>query len=369
MESDIDLLSYCRLLLKKKKTVLVFVILAAIVGIGYIVLTPKSYRAVVFAMLPSDISNQTFASSIISQVVGAGGVGSSTIQIVKLLVESRSFAERMSVRHDLRKVYFKHLWDERSNTWKSGLSNIPTMKEAASLFRQQLKFEADMTNNSFKLIIESVDRDSVPKLANAAMDELRLWIDERAFTDAKRNRIFLGNQIIKNRKEILDIGKDVAAYYKGNQVSATLGIVEVPLALSDGDSFPQAPSLGKTEDIDMEIEFFEVQKAEAEASPASTVKDVPQQVYFNYVLQKQIILNNLHGLLSQKYELARIDEAKNGLAIEVIDWARLPSSHFKPRKRFVLGLSILLGLMIGVFYVFVEEYIHMVKQKGREQII
>ena len=65
----------------------------------------------------------------------------------------------------------------------------------------------------------------------------------------------------------------------------------------------------------------------------------------------------LYELLAKQYELAKLEEARNAVVIQVIDRAVPPERKFRPQKAFFVTMLTGAGFLLAVVYVlFVEWY-------------
>jgi tyrosine-protein kinase Etk/Wzc len=76
-----------------------------------------------------------------------------------------------------------------------------------------------------------------------------------------------------------------------------------------------------------------------------------------------LIQEKVFELLTQQYELARIEEGKDDITFQVIDPAVPPEKRIKPRRTLNVILAGIASLFFGILLVFFLEYIE--KQKSR----
>jgi capsule polysaccharide export protein KpsE/RkpR len=63
----------------------------------------------------------------------------------------------------------------------------------------------------------------------------------------------------------------------------------------------------------------------------------------------------LYELLSKQYELAKLDEARDAIVIQIIDKAVQPERKVKPKKAVIVALSTVSGFMFSILAVFFVE--------------
>ena len=63
----------------------------------------------------------------------------------------------------------------------------------------------------------------------------------------------------------------------------------------------------------------------------------------------------LYELLAKQYEMARLDEARDGLVIQVLDPAFPPTVKSKPSRLLIVALGGIVGIFVGIFLAFIRE--------------
>jgi tyrosine-protein kinase Etk/Wzc len=66
-------------------------------------------------------------------------------------------------------------------------------------------------------------------------------------------------------------------------------------------------------------------------------------------------------ILARQFELAKLDEAKEGALIQVVDPAIVPDRRSYPKRGLIVIVSTLLGLFIGVFLAFLRAGLERMK--------
>jgi uncharacterized protein involved in exopolysaccharide biosynthesis len=70
-----------------------------------------------------------------------------------------------------------------------------------------------------------------------------------------------------------------------------------------------------------------------------------------------LIQQKVFELLTQQFELAKIEEAKDDITFQVIDSAIPPEKKIKPKRALNMALAGVVSLFVGVFLVFFLEYV------------
>ena len=121
------------------------------------------------------------------------------------------------------------------------------------------------------------------------------------------------------------------------------------------------------EDIRGELSKLDLKKQELttkiqEEEKEGIVRAVPSQVYLQYLTLQRELQGRVNALLTQQYELAKIEEAKEDLTFQVIDKAVPPVRPSWPQKKIIIPLSFAAGLFFSIFLAFFLEYIRKMKE-------
>ncbi|MBF0105233.1 MAG: hypothetical protein HQM16_07890 [Deltaproteobacteria bacterium] len=276
-------------------------------------------------------------------------------------LRTRTYRERLVERMNLRQVFFKDRWDEQTKQWRPGVQQ-PTVEQTAAMLNERVDLVVGETNKSIMaLVTENEDPELALRINKFILKDLQAYMNENAFTKNKRQRIYVEEQLLARRKELIQLGKELSDYHQKNQISAVSSTLDVNLA-DDLMSFnvttddPESPAVA-TPDIDKKIEALEKIKVKNERRMQNTsIDNVPGHVYIDYLNKKKVILLEIHALLANKYEIAKMDEAKEELTYQIIDEARLPTSPDKPKVRLTMMLAGCAGTLGGLLMAFFVEW-------------
>jgi uncharacterized protein involved in exopolysaccharide biosynthesis len=198
------------------------------------------------------------------------------------------------------------------------------------------------------------------QVANRVIVELQDFISNNQLTVAKRNRIFIEEQLQKNKIDLLESGKKLNQFFGNNRISSVQPQLDVDIG-----KIQEPPK--SFEDLRGELSKLQVQKQElaskiADEEKEGVVREVPSQVYLQYLTLERELLGRVNALLTQQYELAKIEEAKEDLTFQVIDEAVPPIRPSWPLKKLIIPLSFAGGLFLSIFFAFFLEYILKMKE-------
>lgn len=374
-----DLLYYWRVITKRWKLIGVFVVVVTGLAIVWSFTLPKLYTATA-TIMPIGTSSGGFASAIGQSGLGAllGVVGGGEVapgQQLMVLLRSRSLAEQIIKKNNLLPVLFP----------KAPEQTLSVDEKTAGFLQGHMKFIEDKKNGN--LITVSAQFED-PKLAadvvNLYVDGLQEFINENSLTASKRNRIFIGKRLDENKRDLLEAGKGLSDFYNGGKVSSIGSYVNVPFVGNDSTD----QESGIKEKLKKELELLQGQKMEIESmqqqypkegnSPIdsskevddkSLVKNVPQQVYLQYLTLRRGLLVQINTLLTQQYEMSKINEMKDELAFQVIDSARTPDTRSSPNRKKMVMFAFMISSFFSVFGAIAFDYLIKLKKTYQSEKI
>lgn len=365
IEDEINLLDYWRVIVRWRKTIILIVVLITLSSALFSLFLPRIYQAKT-TIMPLSAQQGTGLSQLISS--GAGGgfnlfgdftARSSSPRLLALL-KSQTLAEKVISKHNLMKALYPDLWDNENQKWKTNdTQKIPTVENGANNLLGQLSFTEHRETQLIEVKAEMRDPKLAAEVINNYAKELAEYINKNTFTATKRNRIFIGGQLERNRAEFLKSGKELSDFYTVNKISNIAPTVDVDISFdtSSRQALPEITDVQKkTEELQKKVEEMEVQ-----VQKAKILKGIPQQVYLEYLTSRHRFLVEISAILARQYELAKIEEAKEDLAFEVIDRARVPEKWVKPKRRQIVMMAFAMSAFLAIFYAFFREYLEKIK--------
>ena len=333
----------------------------------YAICQPKIYRAQV-SIMPLGSENNDLAF-LLSNFTGNGSKGGSQQQIILNLIQSRTFVERVQKRFDLSVDTAKKLPVLLKTGKREAHRGDPSVVKGQNEMSWHLSVSYD-ANGLLLVAIDAPDATFAAVLANGVVDELQQYINEGTFTNAKRYRQYIGDQLMETRKQFLEASKGLTNFYAKNKISVSDSRLSVDVNLINVSNAVLA-NPNDQQDFEMisrEIGRLEKEKkALEERLKNNVVHDISEQVYLEYMNASRSISGELNQLLSKQYEMAKIAEERKNLAFQIIDPARKPFEPFKPRIKRMVVLSFFASLMMTVFFIVILRYIRWLKElHGRD---
>lgn len=201
------------------------------------------------------------------------------------------------------------------------------------------------------------------ELANAHVQELTLLLGRLAVTEAQQRRLFFEKQLADAKTKLTQAEQALQASgvnmsaLKANPEAAVAGLAqlqasitaqEVKVATMRGYLTENAPDFRQALN---ELNALRTQLRRAEASQP------PPQGDSDYVAKYRDFKyhETLFELFAKQYELARVDESREGAVIQVVDVAQAPERKSKPKKAMIAVLATLASGFALLLFVFVRQ--------------
>jgi len=256
--------------------------------------------------------------------------------------------------------------------------NLQTRYESKTLVdtRAALKGAVKITSDkkSGLISIEATDKDPVfaAQLANIYIDELHNLLGRLAVTDAQQRRVFYEDQIKKTQTEFANAearfrqsneksGMQVTSILAETGIRANaemrgqIAAKEVQLQAMSRFETAQNPDVQR---LSSEISALRQQLAKLESGSGNAGSAVtPKQQEAVQAYRDIKVQEAMLEVLIKQYELARVDEAKEGPLVQQVGPATPPERRSKPKRTLIVLVSALGGLFLGVLAAFVRRSI------------
>jgi tyrosine-protein kinase Etk/Wzc len=105
------------------------------------------------------------------------------------------------------------------------------------------------------------------------------------------------------------------------------------------------------------------------ASNALIPKEGMQEAGIEYIRKLRDVkyFETIFDLLARQYEIAKVDEARQGATVQVVDKAIVPDRRSSPRRTLIVLGAAVLGLFLGVVWAFTREGLKRLSNNPAEQ--
>ena len=210
--------------------------------------------------------------------------------------------------------------------------------------------------------VEDVDPKRAAALANQYVDELRRLTAELAVTEAQERRLFFEGQLKATKEKLAQAqaalqssgftveslrAEPKAAAEGYARLRAELTTAEVRLQAARGAFTDTAPELRQLQDTVIALRG-QVARSESASNPSSNVSADYVSKYREFKYQE-----TLFELMARQFELARVDESREGALIQVVDVATPPERKLRPKRSVygIVGTLVAFVLLAGLVLV------------------
>ena len=350
-EDEISLLDLLLVVAENARLLIFGPLLAGLAALGIAFIIPPTFTATTRILPPQQ--QQGAAAMLASQLGALGGLAGAAGLNIKnpadtyvALIKSRTVADKLLDRFDLLTIYEQKYRQEA---------------------RKELENATQVSAGKDGLITIEVD-DTDPKrsadIANAYVQELSKLTGSLAITEAQQRRVFFEKQLQQAQEHLkkaeLALGQTGAgeslirsapqAMVEGiARLKALVTTQEVRLATMRGSLTDESPQLQLAQ---RELASLRSQLSLAERD--QPCKNAPGAEYLNRYRDFKY-QETLFELMAKQYEMARLDEAREGAVIQVVDPAVVPEWKSKPKRALIAVLTTLATGFALLLFVFVRE--------------
>ena len=317
-------------------------LLAGLVALGISYLVPQTFTARTSFLPPQQQGAAASALNslgALANLAGGGGIRTPADQFVALL-QSANVQDRIIDRYKLIELYeVKYRVDARR-----ALSDFVRV----SLSKRDGVISVEVDDHSPQRAAE---------IANSYVDELQRLTSTLAITEAQQRRAFFEKQLAQTRDRLTaaQVALQASGFNAGAlksepkaaaeafaRLKAESTAAEVRLQGLRGSLVDAAPEVVQQLAIVNALRS-QVARAETQADAGAGADYITKYREFKYQ-------ETLFELFSRQYELARVDEAREGAIIQIIDIAQPPERKSKPRRAVVaLQATVGAGLVLAAF--------------------
>lgn len=325
------------------KKIVALSIAAGAVTYGLTLLIPPTYTARTSIISPQ--TQQNSAAAALASLGALSGLGTGTVKSAAdqyiSIMQSATVSNRMIDRFKLLERYEA---DFRVDAMKTLSGNV--------------RISAGKKDNL--ITIETDDRD--PKLAaemaNAYIEELRWVTNNLALTEAQQKRVFFERQLAQTKDALLVAqvqmqktgftagalkSEPKAAAESYARIKAEIAAMEVRLGMLRRTLTESAPEVQQQSSA---LSGLRGQLAQLERPTEDTGNQDYVSAFREFKYQEA-----LFDIFAKQFELAKLDEARESMLIQVLDPATPPERRSKPKRTMIAAVvTAMTGLILLAFF-------------------
>lgn len=366
-EAEVSLLDFVVLAVEHKRFIARFVLGGALLAIVVAFLLPVHYEAKITLLPPTQSSSG--AAALLGQIGNLGGLGSlgslgglagglglktPTDMYVSMLT-SRTVEDAMIHRFGLQSEY-----DEKK------------ISDTRKVFERHTSVIAGTKDGLIRITLWDKDPKRASELANGYVDEFRKLTESLAITEAARRRLFFEGQL-ESAKENLTGAEE--AMRKTQQTTGVLQIDSQARAMIASAAVLQGQIVAKEVQIQsmrsyasednpdlvlakQQLSALQAQFTQVAASQQDTGSDIlltkgrMTEAGMQYIRSYRELKyrETVYELLAKELEIAKLDEAREGEIVQVVDAAVPPDKKsFPPRTVIVVGTTFF-AFIVAIFW-------------------
>jgi len=217
---------------------------------------------------------------------------------------------------------------------------------------------------------DDIDPKFAADVANAHVEELQKLLGRLAVTEAQQRRLFFEKQLLKAKDNLTAAEQALKAtgisdsVLKSNPASAVAGVAalraqitaqEVKIGAMRGYLAETAPDFKQamTELANLRAQL-DKQARQGNDEATGSGSGAGQGDYISRYRDLKYH-ETLFELFAKQYEIARVDEAREGAVIQVLDAAQPPERKSKPKKTLIAIIAALASGFALLLFVFVRQ--------------
>lgn len=340
-EDGIGLLELGLILKSRWKTLVAAPLAAGVLAYGAAFLIPPTYTAQT-TFLPPQQQQSSAASALASLGALAGLAGASAVKTPAdqyvALMQSVTVSDRIIDRFELIKVYESKL-----------------RMDARKKLGQNVNIVIGKKDGLISVSVDDEDPKRAADIANAYIDELRRMSSSLAVSEAQQRRVFFEQQLLQTKERLAAAQRalEASGFTEGAlrsepksaaetyaRLQAEVTAAEVRLQTMRSAYNENAPEFRTAQD---RLAALRGQLARTEKVRSNGDDNDYVGKYREFKYQE-----TLFDLFARQYELARVDESREGALIQVVDTAGPPERRSKPKRSLIAaGTALFVGLLLA----------------------
>jgi len=366
-KTEVSVLDIVALLAGHRRFIGRFVLAALVLAIIVSFLLPVRYEAQVVLLPPQQ--NSSMSSMLMSQLGGLSSLASlaggglnlkNPVDMYVSLLTSRTVEDAMIQRFGLMAEYREKRLSDARKEFESRTSAVAGTKDGM-----------------IRITVEDRDPKRAAELANGYVDEFRKLSASLAITEAARRRLFFESQLQQAKNDLADAEEAM------KKMEQTTGVLQID---SQARSLIESAAILRGQVVAKEVQIQGMRSFAAEDNPelilakqelASLQSQLQQLAGSHNDADSDIILSRgkvtasgldyirrlrevkyretIFELLAKEFEMAKLDEAREGSIIQVVDSGVVPDKRSSPHRLLIIAGSTILAFLVAIFWVMLRE--------------
>jgi uncharacterized protein involved in exopolysaccharide biosynthesis len=372
-DGEISLLDLLIIVAERKRIVLRVTVVFAILAIIISLILPVSYTATVTLLPPQEgssigaaLTSQLGSLGSMAALAGGGlGLKNPNDKYVAMF-KSRTVEDGMVRRFGLMQEYHKRY-----------------LSDASKDFEDHATVDGSGKDGLIHISVEDHDANRAFQLANGYVDQFRDLSQHLAITEASQRRLFFQQELEQAKSNLAnaEIALEQTELKTGviQPDSQERALIESAASLRAQITARevqiqgmQTYATGENSELiqaQQELAGLRAQLAKLGGSEDTSgnefmiPKGLVPKAGMEYVRRLRDVkyYETIFDILARQFEVAKLDEAKEGALIQVVDPAIVPDRRSFPKRGLIVIASTVLGLFIGVFLALLQAGLERMK--------
>ncbi|HEY2469948.1 MAG TPA: Wzz/FepE/Etk N-terminal domain-containing protein [Terracidiphilus sp.] len=376
-DDEITLLELLTVVAERKKVVVWTTVLFAIVSIIVSFLLPKWYTATVTVLPPQQSSS--LSGALASQLGGLGGLASlagglgikNANDMFVGMLRSRTVEDAMIQKFSLMQEYHERY-----------------LSDARKALERHVTVDGSSKDGLIHISVEARDPNHAAELANNYVDQFRRLSEHLAITEASQRRLFFEQQLEQAKNNLANAEESLkqteqqtgliqldsqarALIESAASLRAQIAAKEVQIeslrtfATSENAQLVQAEQeleslraqLGKLGGSEEGVDSgLLVPKGKVPSAGLEYIRKLRDVKYYETIFE----------ILARQFEAAKLDEAKQGAVIQVVDAAVAPDKKSFPKRSMIVLVATLVGFLVGILVALIQASMQRIEENTQD---
>lgn len=365
-EDELSLLGALIMIARRWRPIAAMALAFAFIGWIVAMLLPNRFTAYTSILPPQQGSSA--GAAILAQMggaatalMGASGLGlknSNDLQVA--LLRSQTVEDAMIERFHLMSAYHAKI-----------------LTQARTMLEHNVDIDSGMRDGLIRIFVTDRDPKTAAAMANAYVQEFKKATAHLAVTEASQRRVFFQEQLEQAKNNLADAEESLkkteqktgliqpdsqarAVIASVAELRAEIAAKEVQIQAMKSFETSENPDLAVAE---QELSALRTQQAklgggtDAGSDALLLSKGNMQQLDLDYYRKLRDVKydETIFDLLARQFEAAKVDEAREGTMVQVVDPAIVPDVRSSPRPRRIIAFAFILGGFLGILWAILAE--------------
>jgi tyrosine-protein kinase Etk/Wzc len=360
-QDEISLLDLAIVLAERKRTIAWITALFAAVSLLLALILPKSYTATVVILPPQQ--NSSMATMLASQLSSLAPVASLAGGSLGLKNPNDMYVSMLKSRAVENAI----ILDPKFELMKEYRAKL--LSDARKAFEHHTEVDGSGKDNLIRISVTDHDPNKAADMANSYVKEFQSLSKNIAFTEASQRRVFFQQQLEEAKNNLADAEEALkntqqqtgliqldsqarALIESAASLRAQIAVMEMQIQGMSSYAAGDNPQLTQArQELDsLRSQLAKLGGSEDNANSLIVPKGKVPEAGLEYVRKLRDVkyYETIFDILARQFEIAKLDEAKEGSLVQVVDPAIVPDHKSSPKRLLIVILGTLAGLIVGV---------------------